>query len=568
MQHESGPDPATLIDLFCRKSKAVKSRASRGGKKELSVAAQEARGKQVAAQLGLTVRHVWREVGSASRFRKKGARTDQDQALATIEAGEVSALWCFRLDRWDRRGAGSILRIIEPADGKPRRLLFGWDEGTERPELDSTNKRDRGELIRRAEDAREETEHLSERVRNTKEHQRAGGEWTQGRIPYGLELAMVEVEDEDGEVYEERRLQVTKDPAGDPQGRTKADIARLIHTLPVTDGLSRKKIATQLTAEGVPTPTGTGAWATATVTDIINNPVYAGWQITGRQGDAVKSQRRVFRDEHGKKVSVMVGPPLVTDEQKRAAQNTSKGTSWAPRVDGKTPATHPLSTRSFCEGCEGAMVWQGDGYGCWRKSDGQGEKGCPAPAYARGVTIEGYVFRKVVSRLTNAERDDPIVIEAAKRWMAHERPEEAEGMDEAQEALKDAETALKRVWEDRKRGRYDGPNEAFFDGDLDEATELVLEARKEVETLRGTTAVDVSFLMDPASIEDAWLKAGDHMRRTLVGLAIDEIWVHKAPGRGVKFVGDERVTINWAGEPKARKRKYKRRSGGRGRVAV
>nr|WTB35418.1 hypothetical protein OG781_43555 [Streptomyces sp. NBC_00830] len=49
-------------------------------------------------------------------------------------------------DRWDRRGAGAVLRIIEPADGKPRRLLFGWDESAGRWELDSTNPRDRGEF--------------------------------------------------------------------------------------------------------------------------------------------------------------------------------------------------------------------------------------------------------------------------------------------------------------------------------------------------------------------------------------------------------------------------------------
>ncbi|MFJ9574340.1 recombinase family protein [Streptomyces bacillaris] len=557
MSEEKGYDPADWIDLFCRKSQAVKSRASRGRKQELSISAQETLGRRVAALLGKQVRHVWKEVGSASRFRRKGARTDQDQALAAVVKGEVGALWCYRLDRWDRRGAGAILHIIEPEDGIPRRILFGWNEETGRPELDSSNKRDRGELIRSAERAREETEILSERIKNTKDHQRANGEWVNARAPYGLEVVLVETLDEEGDLYDERRLRVSAELSGDPKGRTKAEIARLWHTLPVTDGLSLRSIAERLSDEGVPNPSGTAGWAFATGRDIINNPAYAGWQTTGRQ-EGQNQRRRVFRDENGDKLSVMAGEALVTDEEQLAAKEAVQGEEGigvpGDGSEHSVKAKHLMTDASYCESCEGSMPWAGTGYGCWKTKSGQ-RAACEKPAFVARKAAEEYIGKRWQDRLIHAEPDDPILIEVAKRYRAAKNPKTSEDEAEVLDALARAETALKRVWADRKGGLYDGPSEEFFKPDLDEATERVTALQSELERVRGgSNKVDVSWIFDPDLVRQTWERADEKTRRMLLRLAIDEIWISKAAYQGQPFDGDSRITINWHGEPPARRR--------------
>ncbi|WTG12686.1 recombinase family protein [Streptomyces sp. NBC_01589] len=533
-----------MIDLFCRKSQGAKSKAVRGGKRELSIAAQEATGRKVAELLNLTVRHVWKEVGSASRFRTKGRREVQDKALAALEAGDVAALWCFRLDRWDRRGAGAVLRIIEPADGKPRRLLFGWDESAGRWELDSTNPRDRGELIRRAEDAREETERLSERVRNAKLHQRTNGEWVNARAPYGLEIVIVEKIDEAGDSYGERKLRLCEEPSGDPQGRTKADIGRLVFQLAEVERLGVRAIVKRLDAEKVPGPNGKG-WAWGTVRDMIWNAASSGWQVTGRQDGGRK--RLPYRDEAGHKVSVVVGPPLVPQETQLAAQRAISGERTGP--DGQP---HELSGRIRCEGCEGAMVTSGRGYLCSRHHMGGF---CPKPAYVQRDVIEKFVAQQWRQRITNADPETPLAIEVARRWKATQRPKEAEEEAEAREALGNAEKALQRVWADRKAGLYDGPSEEFFVPTLRDANALVAECRRSLDKTRGPGPVDVSFLISPYRVPATWDRAELAVRRVLLGLAIDEVWVTKAEYEGQRFNGEARVAFNWAGEEPQRVRK-------------
>jgi DNA invertase Pin-like site-specific DNA recombinase len=545
--HGSEPDPRTLIDLFCRKSQAVKSK---GGKREVSIKAQEARGRRVAEELGLTVRHVWREVGSASRFSRRKARTEQDKALRAVENAEVGALWLFRVDRWDRRGAGSILKIIEPDDGIPRRLLIdNGDPDNPGISLDSTNPRDRKELINRAEQAREETEILSERVRNTKDTQRANGEWINGTAPYGLKIVIVEIEDDEGDIIEERKLAQDDALAGDPENpeRTKAEVAfELIYTLPL-EGHSSRAIPILANARGIPSPTG-GQWASATVRDMIHNPVYAGWQTTGRQNNA--SRRLLYRNHIGDRVSVMAPgeEPLMTDEQQKAAEAALRGESGlgVPK-DGSTHDTRPkhlLTGLNKCRGCNGgAMSYSGLGYTCWKKGAG---KTCPAPAYCAKKSAESYVFMAWSARLTNAEDDDPLLAEVARRWAGVVNPKATEDEKAAREALTLAESALQRVWTDRRAGRYDGPSEAYFDGDLRDATEAVSAARRALLEARGSTAVDISFLLDMQSLTEAWEDASDSHKRELLALAIDEIWVTKAAKKGIPFDGDDRMEIRWA----------------------
>lgn len=543
---EDGPDPSTLIDLFCRKSQAVKSRA---GKREVSIKAQEARGRRVAAELGLTVRQVWREVGSASRFSKRKKRTEQDRALLALEQRQVGALWLFRVDRWDRKGAGSILKIIEPDDGLSRRLLIdNGDADNPGIGLDSTNPRDRRELIERAEQAREETEILSERVRNTKDAQRTNGEWINGTAPYGLKIVIVEVETEDDygetEIIEERKLALDDTPAGDPANpqRTKADVAfEVMYTLPV-GGFSLRRTAAKMNERNIAGPTGE-QWATTTVRDMITNPVYAGWQTTGRQDN--NSRRILYRNGAGDKVSVMAPgvSPIVSDDQQRRAKEAIRGAGARLETVHDTRAKHLLTGRLRCGGCRGAACWSARGYVCARRNNG---KDCPAPVFVNGRSIEAHLYECWSARLTNSEPDDPLLAEVARRWSAVTLPEANADETALRMAVAVADEQLQRVWTDRRAGRYSGPSERFFDADLDEATTALRAAQQSLTAARGSTSVDITFLLEQESLEAAWAEADLPLRRELLGLAIDEIWVTKAARRGIPFNGDERVRIKWA----------------------
>ncbi|MFI2242364.1 recombinase family protein [Streptomyces chrestomyceticus] len=550
MTTDTGPDPSNLIDLFCRKSKAVKSRTSASNprrKQEISIAAQEALGRKVAALLGKQVRHVWKEVGSASRFRKGNkARDDQTKALAALEQGEVGALWCYRLDRWDRRGAGAILRIIEPEDGIPRRLLFGWDEDTGRPVLDSTNKRDRGELIRRAEEAREETERLSERVRDTKSHQRDNGEWINHSGPYGLKVVLVTSVDDEGDEYDERKLAIDDAEAGDPKGLTKGEAARLVFTLPLSATLSYAGVANAMNEKGIPSPSG-GLWIAVTVRDMIHNPAYAGWQTTGRQDG--KQRRMVFYNSEGNRVSVMHGPALVTDDEQQAAKIAVKGAEGVglPK-DGSphdTRAKHRLSGLVRCPGCTSSSSKSGNSYRCWRSTV---KGGCPAPLYVLAKSLDDYVAHRWAAKVAGSEPDDPFLTTVAERWAALTQPQATEDEKYAKLALRDAETNLQRLLTDRQNGVYDGPAEQFFEPARREALSRLTAAQDAANAAKSEVgAVEIGWLVDSADIEDVWLRASDAMKRDIMHACIDEIWVTKGQ-RGRPFNGDERVTIIWAGE--------------------
>ncbi|MGP3750910.1 recombinase family protein [Streptomyces sp. IBSNAI001] len=453
----------------------------------------------------------------------------------------------FRLDRWDRRGAGAILRIIEPEDGRPRRILFdNGDPDNPGIGLDSSNPRDRKELIRRAEDAREETEVLSERVKNTKTHQRANGEWVNHSAPYGLKVVLVDVEDEDGDLLVERKLALDDAPAREGEGApSKADVAfKVTYALPVQKN-SGRAISRIMNSADIPSPAG-GEWAHATVRDMVRNPAYAGWQTTGRQDG--RSRRVLFRDEAGKKVSVMHGPALLTDEQQAEAIAALQGAEGAGVSAGgtgvhDTRARHLLTGLLVCGGCGGPMSFSGKGYRCWKPSAG---KHCPAPASVAQHLADFFVHQRWEARLAGSEPDDPLVYAVAERWAARVQPVATEESRAALEALTAAERALSRVWADRKAGLYDGPSESFFAPALKEATDDVVAAKKRVGDTTARRGVDVSFLLDPAVCEGAWEAADNQLKRTLLRLAIDSVTVTKARARGVRFDGWTQTRFLWA----------------------
>lgn len=90
---------------------------------------------------------MWKDIASAFKAVK---RSDFGRALAARADEDVPALWAYAIDRFSRKGAEDLLKVIGKA-----RVIFDMDG------LDSNEPRDRRWIINRAEDAREYSEGLS-----------------------------------------------------------------------------------------------------------------------------------------------------------------------------------------------------------------------------------------------------------------------------------------------------------------------------------------------------------------------------------------------------------------------
>ncbi|MGW0468358.1 recombinase family protein [Streptomyces sp. NPDC003027] len=505
--------PEQLMDIYTRKS--VKIAGRRG---DLSPSTQEGRGRHWADWNGLTVRKIWSDKLSASKDIK---RPDYTKALLALASGEIKTLWCYKLDRFDRKGALAVLSTLENLNGG--RIIFGEDG------LDSSDPSHRRMIMWKAEDAREEAERISKRVTDTKASQRDNGEWVSGRVPYGL------VADED------RKLVEDKKPAHPehPTKGSKATVAKRIFR-EAAAGRSLREIAQGLDKDGIPGPMG-NRWNHNTIHRILHNPAYSGWQVV----KLTNGPGTIYTNDKGKRVRV--GVRLVTDAQRNAATRALAGHS---KPDAQTSGAdrgrkrHLLTDLSRCHGCGRAAPVMSRSYTCMSK---QGGSKCPAPASVYAPAVERYVSQRWLDRLTNAEPDDPLLVVVAQRWGALTKPEETEELIEARAALAAAEAQMERLLRDRRKGLYEGPAARFFEPAWEDVNQIMAEAR-EVLKKAGGGAVDISFLLDHESAREAWDAADVPLRRELLRLAIDQVKLKKVnTTKGqASFDGFERVEIRWA----------------------
>ncbi|MEU8678164.1 recombinase family protein [Streptomyces sp. NPDC048560] len=488
------------IDLYLRKSIIV-----REGTDALTFLTQEERGREWAKRHGYTVRKVFKDNLSAWTDTK---RPDFERALAALRRKEVPALWVYAVDRFDRKGAGSVIRILDAG----ARLIFDYER------LDSADPRDRERIISDAERAKAASDLLSHRVRDTKRGQRRRGEWL-GAAPYGLR----------------------KDKAGKlHHAKGWGNVIRILSE--AAEGASPRRIGRGLTLDREPSPTG-GQWGASTVRRIIGNPVYEGWQV-------VAFSRKytwpvAYRDEQGERVRVFADevepvPADLVAKARRVHAGHQRG-ALGPR-SGK--ATHLLTDLLRCAGCGSKMPTSGRSYVCNGHAMG---KVCPAPASAMRARIEEYVFGRWLAMVGSAsvEDDDPLMVAVAERWSALTAPEETEAAHEALAVVKSAEAGVERLANDRAKGLYDGAMGRHFPRLVAEAEATLTEAKERYADL-SSQSVDLTMFVDASFLEEAWEAADLPMQRDLVRVAIDKITVTQAARRGAQFDGDARCDIEWA----------------------
>ncbi|MFG3349210.1 recombinase family protein [Streptomyces sp. NPDC048018] len=501
------------VDLLLRKSKVV-----REGERALSIRAQEERGRAWADEHGYCVRKVWKENLSAwSDVR----RPKYDAAMSAVLNGEVPALWCYALDRFSRKGAESVVPILGKA-----RVIFDYER------LDSMDERDRRWIIDRAENAREYSQRLSHNVTTTKGRQRNEGRWL-GRAPFGLTAHP-----------DTRRLSPDHTPytclVSTREEVTPWQVVECIFNA-VAAGTAARALARMFNRIGLRTITG-AQWRAPQILKILHHPVYEGW-LTVAVGAAETATRYV--DANGSPVHCVEPstlPEMIPSALASKARRVLAGAEWTkPKPKDGLPV-HALSGKLICAGCNGAMTKSGRGYRCDLTAEGGV---CAAPTYVMQKALEAYVVDLWSTRLHASDDDDPLLIAVAERWQQLQRPTETAEVKEARAELKAAADRLDKFHADDRAGFYSGRSAKYRIPTKIAAEKRLDAAEDKVKELTGGDRVDITFLIEGKAAE-TWEAAAPQLRRDLLGLAIDRVIVSKSPGKGKRFVGDERVTVVWA----------------------
>ncbi|MFD8749930.1 hypothetical protein ACFV0O_02925 [Kitasatospora sp. NPDC059577] len=151
------------------------------------------------------------------------------------------------------------------------------------------------------------------------------------------------------------------------------------------------------------------------------------------------------------------------------------------------------------------------------------------------------------ARLNGADIDDPLLLIAAERWSGYQQPETAEKLADAVAALAAAEGVVQRLAQQQADGFFDPPFDTHLPKLQAEARAALLVAKERVAAAT-PKRLEVSWLLEDASIRSAWATAGHGLRRELIRLLVRRIVVSKG-NRGIRFDGEARIEIHWLDEP-------------------
>lgn len=279
--------------IYCRVS-------SRGQEDNASLPTQEAACRAVAAERGFRVAEVYKEVHT-------GAELWQRPTLAAVRAAirnrKVAALICHSLDRLSRKQT-HIAIIADECERHGVALLFATED---------FDRSAMGEFIRSAKAfvAEVEREKIAERMQRGLKRRIETGKPVAGcRALYGYTWA------------DEEKSRLVLDPRAAP-------VVRRIFA-EVVQGRPLARIAADLNAEKVPTPTGKAHWWRSALHTIVKHPAYSGRAAALRYATHKTEEGRVrltLRDRD-EQIALPAGtvPALVDEDifeaaQQRLAQN-------------------------------------------------------------------------------------------------------------------------------------------------------------------------------------------------------------------------------------------------------
>ncbi|MFJ2780946.1 recombinase family protein [Kitasatospora sp. NPDC087315] len=502
--------PVRYLDLLLRKSQVVRGTAARD---ILSLKAQEVRGRAWAKDNGYEIRRIFRE--NLSAYKKGVKRPEFDAAVHALLEGDSDCLRVYDSSRYSRQGAGDVLKIL---DVPGKRLVFDLDR------LDTDIPADRSRIVGKAEDAREYSRVLSEKVRDTKAQQREEGKWLSG-APIGCK------------VTKKRKLK---------PGKLWPMIVRIHNE--AAEGASNRKIALGLTADGYRSSRG-GPVRSNPVGKILRNPVYLGWQVF-----TVKGHHHLYLNAKGKPVRVFAKgaetiPQETFDKHRRIAAGIDRRKNLPTVEEQEKPVERsPASGLIWCDGGgrdpkKGhTATIHGQSFRCGPLC--LGVTTCPDPVTGMRASVERVLAQEWHKKLTTASPLDPVMLAVAEGWVALSQPEESQKESEARGQIKLAEEAVARLDRLNAGGAYTGRDgEETFIKLRRAAVEDVESARKDWEAVAKPIA-DISVLRDPERCLKLWESGDSHYRGQLLRLAIERVYLKKAPYSGARLKAD-RLDIVW-----------------------
>lgn len=464
---------------------------------------QERDCRDLAKRRELDVAAVYTERAGTSAY-KDVARPEFDRMLADLESGTTIIAW--ELSRISRRGAeqaGPVLARIEEAGASLVTVTDGIDTGRDESELNYNV---------RAAIAKDESVKTSRRTRRGIASRTSRGLHHGPRAPYGLRKV-------DG------RLEI--DPETYPTAREIADRA--------LRGDSPYAIVKALNSAG-------GSWAVSSVTKLLRTPGWAGFATHHKRDKSGKysTDPDFYLDDSGQPIPV--GEGVITLAEYRSIQQriAARRSPGQPRAAARTSSL--LSGIALCAQCGGPMVANGNtskNYGCSRKM--KRVTGCDGCYIAR-EPLDQLVADAFIHGLAALEPGDPLHLAVAEAWTRRTRPEDTARADQARKTLDATQTALERVDTDYSDGWLD---RGRYEKQVKRLTDRRDKATRELQASE-PTAADISPLLDPDVMREAWGASGIQARRDYLLIAIESVHIHRKQAPGPFEPG--RVDIRWKGE--------------------
>lgn len=343
-----------------------------------SLDTQEAACRAYCEKRGYDVVAVYREVFSGAELLRRPALTAARQA---IRSGAAGVLLCYAVDRLGRKQA-HVAIVAEEAEQAGARLEF-VTEDFERSAV--------GEFIRSAKAfaAEIEREKIIERTqRGVRARVEAGMPLPGWKPPYGYAWA------------DPSKTRLVED-----HGRS--EVVRRIFREALA-GSPLRRVASGLTSDGIPTPTGRARWGATTVHYILSTRLYAGEASAFRNRvEKVPGQRyrRSLRPE-SEQVRLPVGtaPALIdaltfASVQARLARNKIE----SPRRNGTPEATLLRAGIARCGYCGCNLMAYRTRSGSAYRCNGAGRgRGCPYHSVKADV-LDGAVWERVASVLVRPD---------------------------------------------------------------------------------------------------------------------------------------------------------------------
>lgn len=291
---------------------------------------------EYAQRNGLEIGEIYQKIVSGESIE---ARPEMRRLLADVENKRWAGVLCMDIDRLARGDSADQARITKTFKIAETLII------TPLKVYDTTRDSDEEYVDFELFMARREYKMISRRIMRGRISSAKEGHFIGSTPPYGYDKVKVEK----GRGY-------TLKP------NSESDAVKLMYSLCI-GGLGCNAIARKLDDMGI-VPRRGGAWSSATISDILTNPVYCGkirWQYRREEKSLENGIVHVHRRDNPNCIMAEgLHTPLVSEEDFAKAQQFISGRR-ATRKKENTELQNPLSGLIYCGLCGRMMTRQGTG---------------------------------------------------------------------------------------------------------------------------------------------------------------------------------------------------------------